>query len=284
MSLITGRATNKVGSVPHAFDPGPVDQPFLTLARDYPGPETYPADAFRVEWGPIFHRGRLNGSARVLVIGQDPAASENVTRRILVGAAGHRVQGFLAKLGIDHSYVMINTFLYSVYGTFSGAHHKNDAAIIAYRNRWLAALTASARLEAVIALGQLADDAWSTFTAQAGTSIAALPYAHITHPTQPESSSGGDPQKLAEAIAALLANWNSALQHLHPAIAHPDTPRPLTLYGEAFATADLAEIPEADLPAGLPAWMRSPAAWAQRTGATAAEKRATITITVPSNC
>ena len=57
--------------------------------------------------GPIFHRGRFDGSARVLVIGQYPAASEDITRRILVGAAGHRIQGFLAKPGIDHSYVMI---------------------------------------------------------------------------------------------------------------------------------------------------------------------------------
>jgi hypothetical protein len=31
---------------------------------------------FRLEWGPIYYRGRLDGSARVLVIGQDPAADE----------------------------------------------------------------------------------------------------------------------------------------------------------------------------------------------------------------
>lgn len=264
----------------HAFDPGPVAEPFLSLARDYPDIEAYPEADFRVEWGPIFHRGRLDGSARVLVIGQDPAASEDITRRILVGAAGHRIQGFLAKLGVNQSYIMVNTFLYSVYGQQSGTKHKNDAAVIAYRNRWLAAITASSQLDAVIALGQLADDAWSKFKSQANTSSAELPYAHITHPTQPESSSGGDPQKLAQAIKAMLANWNTALQHLYP-IAHPDSTVPLVLYGEEFSSADLAEIPEADLPPGLPAWMRSPVAWAQRTGATAAGKRATITITVP---
>ena len=60
--------------------------------------------------GPIFHRGRLDGSARVLVIGQDPAASENVVRRILVGTAGKRFQGFLSKLGVTRSYVMITRF------------------------------------------------------------------------------------------------------------------------------------------------------------------------------
>ena len=82
------------------FDPGICKAPFTTLADAHPGSEVYPFDQFRVEWGPIFHRGRLNGSARVLVIGQDPAAHETVVRRILVGEAGRRVQGFLAKLGI----------------------------------------------------------------------------------------------------------------------------------------------------------------------------------------
>ncbi len=33
-------------------------------------------DQFRVEWGPIFLRGRLDGPARVLVIGRDPAQHE----------------------------------------------------------------------------------------------------------------------------------------------------------------------------------------------------------------
>jgi hypothetical protein len=268
--------------VAHEFDQGPVGEPFLSLAQDYPGAETYPAQAFRVEWGPIFHRGRLDGSARVLIIGQDPAELEDITRRILVGTAGHRVQGFLGKLGITRSYVMINTFLYSVYGQQGGEAHKDDAAIVAYRDSWLTALTGTAAFDAVIALGQLADDAWSKFKSQASPDVASLPYAHITHPTQPESSSGGDPGKLAAAIKAMLANWNAALEQLHPQIAHPDVPGSLTLYGEAFAHGDLAEVPEADLPPGLPDWMRSSDAWAQRTGKTAADKRANITITIPA--
>lgn len=269
----------------HAFDPGPVAEPFRTLAQEYPGAEAYPADAFRVEWGPIFHRGRLDGSARVLLIGQDPAASEDVTRRILVGAAGHRIQGFLAKLGIDSSYVMVNTFLYSVYGQQGGERHKDDAAIVAYRDRWIDALLAGGAIEAVVALGALADHAWTQHLRRPGAApgAARLPYAHVTHPTQPESSSGEDPGRLAAATRALLANWNAALQHLHPRIAHPDAHRPLVPYGDAWADGDLAAIPEQDLPAGLPAWMRSPAAWAQRTGASAAQKRATITVTIPAS-
>ncbi len=75
----------------------------------------------------------------------------------------------------------------------------------------------------MIALGELADDAWSKFKAQAGQSVASLPYSHITHPTEPESSSAGDKQKYAQAVKAMLANWNVGLQQLHPHVTHPDT-------------------------------------------------------------
>src|SRR5438309_9023005 len=121
----------------HPFDPGYFKEPFRTLVRGYPEADVYPSDQFRVEWGPIFHRGRLDGSARVLVIGQDPAQHEAIVRRILVGEAGQRAQGFLAKLGITKSYVMINTFLFSVFGQGGGNAHKADAKIAAYRHKWL---------------------------------------------------------------------------------------------------------------------------------------------------
>jgi uracil-DNA glycosylase len=266
----------------HPFDPGPVSEPFASLAQNYPGPETYPSDSFRVEWGPIFHRGRLDGSARLLVIGQDPAASEDIVRRILVGEAGHRTQGFLFKLGMDTSYLMINTFLYSVYGQQGGERHAGDPGIVAYRHSWLDGIFSANQIEAVVALGSLADGAWQVWkktTTGQGHSPA---YARIIHPTEPESSSAGDPSKLAQAIAAMLANWNQALAQLHPQISHPDVARPLAPYGNAFAPQDRVAIPELDVPAGMPAWMRSPTAWAQRTGTTADQKRATITITIPS--
>jgi hypothetical protein len=266
----------------HAFDPGYAAEPFRTLCTDYPDAAVYPAADFRVEWGPIFHRGRLDGSARVLVLGQDPAASEAIVRRILVGVAGQRTQGFLAKLGIDLSYVMVNTFVYSVSGQQGGERHASDPAIAAYRNRWLEALMASGRIEAVVALGALADRAWSIWKATPAGQSAHAAYAHITHPTQPDSASKGNPTNQAALTKAMLKNWNAGLAALHPAIAHPDTPRPLVPYGDAFAPGDMVDIPEADLPPGLPPWMRGQDAWAQRTGTTAKAKRATITVTIPA--
>jgi uracil-DNA glycosylase len=69
------------------FDTGPTGK-FKTLCQKYPDDTVYSgANGFRSLWGPIFYRGRANGTARLLVIGQDPAQTEAVSRRILSGAA-----------------------------------------------------------------------------------------------------------------------------------------------------------------------------------------------------
>jgi hypothetical protein len=168
-----------------------------------------------------------------------------------------------------------------VYGQTGGEQHKDDPGIVEYRNDWLRAIFAANEIEAVLALGSLADDAWHKWKQTPVAQGYAPGYRHVTHPTQPESSSGGDPAKLTAAIAAMLQNWNQALSALHPLIQHPDVSGPLVPYGDAFKPDELVEIPEFDAPAGLPDWMRSPTAWAQRVGATPAAKRANITITVP---
>jgi 5-methylthioadenosine/S-adenosylhomocysteine deaminase len=263
-------------------DPGYPD-PFLALCRDYPGTDVYDPGDFRVEWGPIFHRGRLDGTARILVIGQDPAQNENVVRRILVGVAGQRAQGLLRKLGVTRSYVLINTYLYSVYSKAAAQHHAGNAGIVAYRNRWISAILASSPIEAVLTLGSLAQGAWSNWrSANPGDAKRDLPFAHVTHPTQPESSSGTDASKLAAATAALLHNWNEGVQKLAPAIHHPDTAPLGATYGTTWQDADIVPIPSVDLPAGTPNWMGNSDRWAARVGATAAARRANITITVPA--
>jgi len=265
----------------HDFCPGYGDEPFRTLCREYPGPPVYPVNDFRVEWGPIFHRGRLDGSARVLVLGQDPAAHEAIVRRILVGEAGQRTQGFLARLGIDRSYVMVNTYLYSVYGQGGGNRHKSDPAIAAYRNRWLDALVVGSSVQAVVTLGGLAAHALELWRATPAGAAAQLVTAAITHPTYPESASSSGQKTKAEAMAEMLANWNQALPGLHAAVT-PDASRPLVLYGTTLAPGDLAPIPEDDLPAGVPEWQRSLKAWARRQGADPEAKRATIEVVIPN--
>jgi hypothetical protein len=264
----------------HPFDPGYVAEPYLTLCSEYPEADVYPPSQFRLEWGPIFHRGRLDGSAHVLVIGQDPAQHETIVRRILVGEAGRRIQGLLAKLGIVKSYVFVNTYLYSVYGSVKAKTRRNPD-LVDYRNRWLDALLVGSQVEAVIALGQAADEAWQFWKATPAGQTVNVAFAAVTHPTQPESSSKGEKAKLAAATKKLLQNWNAALQALAPSIQHPDLPAPLVPYGEQWADGDRIAIPEFDFPAGLPRWIREQDGWAKRTGPDDLAKRRNITITVP---
>jgi uracil-DNA glycosylase len=265
------------------FDPGYNRSPFKTLVRNYPGADVYPPKDFRTEWGPIFHRGRLDGSARVLVLGQDAATHEAIVRRILVGEAGQRLQGFLAKLGIDTRYVMINTFLYSVYGQGGGDRHQNDPAIADYRHRWMDALLVGRSVEVVVALGLLAERAFNTWKTTVSGQATDVVFRRITHPTFPEGQRG---LPRAEAMRQMLQNWNEALAALRPKIQHPDFQQPTETYGEELNKAtDLAAIPDRDLPAGLPDWMRSLQTWAQREAVRAGdpveEKRATVVVRVP---
>jgi hypothetical protein len=264
------------------FDPGYDREPYRQLVVDFPDESVYPQDSFRVEWGPVFHRGRLDGSARVLILGQDPATHEAIARRILVGEAGQRTQGLLARLGIDRSYVFINTFLYSVYGQAGGSRHIKDPAITHYRNRWIDAILADQPIEAIITLGQLADTAYQQWRATPTGVASTAAYATIRHPTYPESASRSGQTTKGEAFAKLCDSWNQALQKLKPIIT-PDSPTPLVLYGSTITHEDLAPIPSRDLPAGMPDWMGALDAWAVRTGDTPQMKRATITVAVPTS-
>lgn len=267
-------------AVVHQSCPGYVAEPFASLVAEHPGEDVYPQADFRTEWGPIFHRGRLDGSARVLVLGQDPATHESVSRRILVGEAGQRVQGLLAKIGIDTAYVMVNVYLYSVFGQAAGNRHVADEAITAYRNRWLDALLVGTDVTAVLALGDLAAKAYAAWAPTRPDTASALHLAAIRHPTYAEGSARASGKPLAETTAAQLANWNA---HLDSLAAHvqPEGPTDLTPYAATWAPADLVGIPESDLPPGAPAWWRGVDAWAARSGADAQTKRATITVTVP---
>ncbi|WP_426594007.1 uracil-DNA glycosylase family protein [Cellulomonas sp. McL0617] len=262
------------------FDPG-YSGPYRPLVESYPDESVYPLDSFRVEWGPIFHRGRLDGSARVLVIGQDPATHEAITRRILVGEAGQRTQGLLARLGITRSYVLINTFLYSVYGQGGGTRHIADQGIADYRHRWIDAVVQDQHIEAIISLGQLADQAYTAWKKTPSGTASTAAYMTVRHPTYPESASRTGSITKAEAFQKLCDSWNLALDALHGVVT-PDAPVALRHYGSTITPADLAPIPDVDLPAGLPAWMGDLDAWAARTGVDAQHKRATITVTVPT--
>lgn len=267
----------------HEFCPGYGRAPYSALVTDYPDDSVLKVDDFRVEWGPVFHRGRLDQTARILVVGQDPAQHETVVRRILVGTAGRRLQGFLTRLGLDRSYVMVNTFAYSVYGQSGGSRNVDDPVITGYRNKWLDAIVDDQAIEVVLSLGTLADKSVNLWQAQtaAGKAFPGV-VTNMIHPTYPESASASGQISHAEAMAKMLTTWNAALDKLAGHVT-PDTQRPLKHYGTDLAPSDLSVIPERDLPPGLPAWMRSDQTWATREGADTVEKRSTIAIRIPAS-
>ena len=255
------------------FDTGPTGA-FRTLCRIYPDDSVFRgADGFRSLWGPIFYRGRANGTARLLVIGQDPAQTEAFTRRILSGQAGRRVQGFVEKLGFTKSYLMVNAFLYGIYNQDMALPHLNDPEIQAYRDRWLRAALAPGRIEAVVTFGTPAFHAWQAFTRSPEGAGVDVVQQRALHPTADKE---GGPITRKD----LLDNWNVALRRLHDEIRGPDVPRPLVPYGDDFTRADLPEIPSRDLPMGLQPWMRSTDFWATLASPPGTE-RANITVEVP---
>jgi hypothetical protein len=61
-----------------AHDPGPdVEWTALFASAPLAKYQAHPNE-FRLDFGPVYYRGRLNGTARVLVVGQDPAPNERI--------------------------------------------------------------------------------------------------------------------------------------------------------------------------------------------------------------
>ncbi|MBI2519646.1 MAG: hypothetical protein HYV97_04490 [Bdellovibrio sp.] len=77
-------------------------------------------EKFRWIMGPMWYRGRLTpDSVKVFVVGQEGAQDENVSNRSFTGSTGTRMQKLLNYLGIDRSYLFMNTFVYTITGQYS---------------------------------------------------------------------------------------------------------------------------------------------------------------------
>jgi hypothetical protein len=225
------------------FDHGPP----AAIARHFAEVPDPPVKAdFWFDWGPIFYRGRLDGSARVLCIASDPGPTERIAGRSLVGNAGQRVQGLLAKLGLTHSYLCLNAWAYALHpGSAASAEKKRmeeesplkDKEQLQWRNGLYDKATGP-KLEAVIAFGGMAKAAVSLWPGSSAAKVFEIPH--------PSDHSEKD----------LLDRWRAALPKLREAIA-PDSDGDNTgaNYGAKFSEADYAPIPRRDLPFGAPAFL-----------------------------
>jgi uracil-DNA glycosylase len=219
------------------FDPGPPPT-FAALFEAIPD-HTAVKDHFWFDWGPVFYRGRLDGTARLLVIASDPGPTERVAGRTLVGDAGQRVQGFFRKLGLTHSYLCLNAFAYALYP--SHARYARtllaEPVVRSWRNQLFdAALTPT--VQAIVAFGENAQEAAGQWPRASG-----VPVVEVPHPSSRDATK-------------LLDSWRAAIVQLRATVT-PDSDGDASTpnYGTSFGEADYAPIPRADLPFGVPPWL-----------------------------
>ncbi len=240
-----------------SYDPGPPTS-WENFLADHPRYEEHWPDSdkkrFRWEFGPIFYRGRLDGSARILIVGQDPGSDESLVRRIFIGDAGQRVQGFLTKLGITHSYIMVNTFLYCITGTYSRRRDNTPAdeetmqdismnpIVKDYRDAILDRIVAENQIEAILTFG--------TAPKQAVKAWAGSANHRVFSPWHP-SAHGRDQDDGTKVDVG--NSWNPALKELSQIVAPDEGAQPD--YSPYDGTIHLAPIPRHDLPFGYPDWV-----------------------------
>src|SRR3954463_2856745 len=177
------------------FDAGPP----AALAQHFADVPSYAPQRslFWYDWGPIFYRGRLDGSAKLLGIASDPGPTERIAHRTLVGDAGQRVQGFLAKLGLTRSYLCVNAFPYALHPSWGQSADEllADPAQQTWRNSFYDAVLPG-QLQAVIAFGSNAQKAFELWPNKPNVSLEQVP-----HP------SSRDAKKL-------VTDWHAAIGRL----------------------------------------------------------------------
>ena len=198
---------------------------------------------FWYDWGPIFYRGRLDGTAKVICVASDPGPTERIAGRTLVGNAGQRVQGFLHKIGLTQSYVCVNGFAFALFPSHlaDGIKLLGRPELTAWRNK-LFNMLKKPSLQAVIAFGDVAKKAVQLWDTKGN-----IPVFETYHPSYHSGGAAGEKK--------MLTDWNRVVTALRDII-EPDEGAPgnLPLYGSKFAEQDYAAIPRIDLPFGLPDW------------------------------
>lgn len=260
---------------PWDYDPGPPrNRQWPRLFGETPnyrglGKAVMGREKFRWHFGPMYYRGRLaDGHVKVLVIGQEGGQDEALSHRSFTGSSGARMQHFLDHIGITRSYLFLNTFVFSIFGQYSGAKIRwlaQDAAspILQQRHRILDYALERNQIHLVIAVGTAAKETVATWIEARGgvcpagdhdveacDAAALAPKTKVLGVVHPGGAASG-------GIAAIEADFGRAAQRVEqwasndPTWLPPDADgarRPATDY-----TYSKVPIPFRDLPFGV-AW------------------------------
>lgn len=238
---------------------------------------------FWYNFGPVTYRGRVDGSARVMIIASDPGPTECLpfVRRPMVGDAGQRVQGFLAKLGLNRSYVLVNAYAYAMRPSFvkkgwgekilnenvglepGSAQLKEFQQITNWRHELFTRIARGSKLQAIVAMGGNARPAYQRWikSLPANDPIRKIPVFNVQHPSAVDRNPGGPRPDTA------IAGWQKTIPELRKIIT-PDAGQrnDVENYGEYFTENDYARVPRWDLPKEAPnhigddSWGRAEAA------------------------
>jgi hypothetical protein len=232
------------------FDAGP-DAGIQAIMNATPDYITAAGDAtiFWHHFGNLFCRGRLDGTARVLCIASDPGPTECLpfVRRSLVGDSGQKTQGFLNKLGLTRSYVLVNALTVAMRPRARAkglAVLKNNPIIKASRHDFYNAIFDASALQAIVAFGDVAHQALDIWKKER-PSISSVPHFKVAHPAAVDRDGSGND--------AALKQWKKAVTSLRAIVtADGDGDPQQPNFGSYFTEADYVRIPRRDLPSVAP--------------------------------
>jgi len=161
-------------------DPGPTTASgWATLFAETPnyrglGRAVLGREAFRWHHGPMFFRGRLDGSAKVVLVGQEGAQDESLSHRSFTGGTGARMQHLLRHLGLDRSYLFLNSFVYPIFGQYTDdlrpLAQDPRSPIVAHRHRIFDQAIGDGDARLVVAVGNAAKESVATWVGAHGGS------------------------------------------------------------------------------------------------------------------
>src|SRR6266699_1063077 len=249
-------------------DPGPTTASgWATLFAETPnyrglGRAVLGREAFRWHHGPMFFRGRLDGSAKVVLVGQEGAQDESLSHRSFTGGTGARMQHLLRHLGLDRSYLFLNSFVYPIFGQYTDdlrpLAQDPRSPIVAHRHRIFDQAIGDGDARLVVAVGNAAKESVATWVGAHGGSadpdhldnatLGGLPgrlrLAGVVHPG---SAAGGSTSAIKadfQRACNRIKGWLDADAGWLPA--DPGVPRDL---GAPFQYKSAA-IPYRDFPFG----------------------------------